>query len=172
MLLNLVPPRRLGNFIGFLFCSSLIAYALYLQYYEFQVPCPLCILQRVLVIGMGLVFLLAALHHPKGWGARAYALLLTLIGLGGAGVAARHVWIQHLPPAEVPVCGPGLEYMLETMPWAKALATVLHGSGECAEAGWRFLGLTIPGWTLLCFLGLVVYAILLVYKEETRRRAR
>ena len=34
----------------------------------------------------------------------------------GAGIAGRHVWLQHLPPDQVPACGPGLSYMVESMP--------------------------------------------------------
>ncbi|WP_137936608.1 disulfide bond formation protein B [Chitinivorax sp. B] len=169
MLLKLIPSRRLGNALGFLFCAGLIGYALYLQYFQFQVPCPLCILQRVAVIAMGVMFLLAAVFHPKGkLGAKLWAALIMLPGLVGLGIAGRHVYIQNLPPELVPSCGPGLEFMLETMPWSAALAKVLHGSGECAEAGWRFLGLTIPSWTMVCFAGLIVYTLLVVYKDLKR----
>jgi len=76
------------------------------------------------------------------------------IAIVGAGIAARHVWLQHLPPDQVPECGPGLNYMLQSFPFSKALSMVLKGSGECAKVGWRFLGLSIPQWTLLFFIGL------------------
>ncbi|MBB5018982.1 disulfide bond formation protein DsbB [Chitinivorax tropicus] len=166
MLLKLIPSRRLGNFLGFLVCAGLIGYALYLQYYQFQVPCPLCILQRIAVIVMGVMFLLASVFHPKGqMGAKIWGGLIAIPGLLGLGVAARHLYIQSLPPDKVPACGPGLEYMLETMPWASALAKALRGSGECAEASWRLLGLTIPGWMAVCFVGLLTYTILVVYKD-------
>jgi disulfide bond formation protein DsbB len=70
----------------------------------------------------------------------------------GAAVAGRHVWMQHLPPGEVPECGPGLSYLLETAPFLDVLKTVLLGDGNCAEVQWSFLGLSMPGWTLLWFL--------------------
>ncbi|MBI1966112.1 MAG: disulfide bond formation protein B, partial [Betaproteobacteria bacterium] len=38
---------RLGYAAGFLACAGLIGFALYLQYFEYQEPCPLCMLQRV-----------------------------------------------------------------------------------------------------------------------------
>ena len=38
----------------------------------------------------------------------------------------------------------GLNYMIETMPLSDVLSKVFTGSGECAEAGWYFLGLAIP----------------------------
>ena len=160
--MNLPPPlasRRLAAFLGALACAALIAFALYLQYQQGEDPCPLCIFQRVAVIATGLVFLLAALHGPGNRGARGYAALLLLTtGVGGA-IAARHVWIQHLPKDQVPACGPGLSYLIDTFPLVDMLRKVLTGSGECATIGWTFLTLSIPEWTLLCFIALAVWAV-------------
>jgi disulfide bond formation protein DsbB len=39
------------------------------------------------------------------------------------------------------------------------LQKVLAGSGECAEVGWRFLGLSIAGWSLVWFVALAAFAI-------------
>jgi len=94
----------------------LFAFALYLQYYEFQNPCPLCILQRVAFIGLAAVFLVGGDPRAGRTGARIYSSLLVLIALVGAGIAVRHVWLQHLPKDRVPECGPGLEYMLNRFP--------------------------------------------------------
>jgi disulfide bond formation protein DsbB len=44
--------------------------------------------------------------------------------------------------------------MLETAPFLEVLKTVLLGDGNCAEVSWTFLGLSMPAWTLLWFLGL------------------
>jgi len=93
--------------------------------------------------------LLAALHNPAGWGQKVYASLCALAAIGGGAIAVRHVWLQHLPPEEVPACGPSLEYMLETLPFSETLNLVLMGDGNCAETLWTFLGLTIPEQTLI-----------------------
>jgi disulfide bond formation protein DsbB len=63
------------------------------------------------------------------------------------------------PKNQVPECGPGLEYMLQKFPLSKALDKILAGSGECAETGWSFLGLTIAGWSLAWFVVLGVFAV-------------
>jgi protein dithiol:quinone oxidoreductase len=52
----------------------------------------------------------------------------------------------------VPACGPDLKYMMSKFPLAEVIGKVLSGSGECAEAGWTFLGLTIAGWSLAWFV--------------------
>ena len=150
---------------GALFASGLMGFGLFLQYVKHQDPCPLCMVQRVIFIAILAVFALAALHGPKRIGARVYAALITLLSLSGAGVAARHIWIQNLPKDQVPACGPGLDYMLETMPMADVLKELMHGSGECAAKGWTFLVLGIPEWSLLCYLALGAWAVLIASRK-------
>ena len=144
-----LPSRRIANFAGFLVCAGLMGFALFAQYVLLLEPCPLCVFQRVAVISIGIVFLVAALHNPSGVGRIIYGLLLTVLAVGGATVAARHAWLQQLPPDKVPSCGPGLDYMLETLPFTQVLSKVFRGSGECAEIVWQFLGLSMPGWVLV-----------------------
>lgn len=154
---------RVGYALGFVICAALLAFALYLQYFEEQDPCPLCILQRVAFMAMMAVFAVAALHGPRKRAAIVYTAILLVVAGIGAAIAGRQVWLQHLPASQVPACGPGLSYMLERFPLSQALQKILAGSGECAEAGWRFLGLTIAGWSLTWFvlLGLVAIAVAL-----------
>jgi disulfide bond formation protein DsbB len=162
--------RHLSNrwlyLAGFLFACSLMGFGLFLQYVKHQEPCPLCMVQRVIFIAILAVFALAAVHGPARVGERLYAALTVLLSLSGIGVAARHIWIQNLPKDQVPACGPGLDYMLETMPMARVLKELLHGSGECAEKGWSFLALGIPEWSLLCYLALGVWAVLIAVRKQ------
>ncbi len=158
--------RRTIYLLGFLACAGLIAFALYLQHKLGEDPCALCIFQRVAVIALGVVFLLGALHNPGVRGNRIYASLGLITTLAGGGIAARHVWLQHLPQDQVPECGPGLSYLMETQPWLQVFQNVLQGSGECAEVGWTFLRLSIPEWTLLCFL---LFAVMAMFQFRNRR---
>ena len=144
--------RRSLYLIGFLVCVGLLAGALYFEHVLGLEPCPLCIFQRLFFIGIGILCLSAFIHNARGWGNQLYAGLGCLLAIGGGAVSARHVWLQHLPPELVPDCGPGLSYMFETFPLTRALEMVLAGSGECAEVSWRFLGLTMPAWTLIIFV--------------------
>ena len=164
---SLFTGRRLPYLLGALFCAGLIAFALHLQYQLGEDPCPLCIFQRVAVIASGVVFLLAALHGPGQAGARAYALLLLITNGIGAAIATRQVWIQHLPKDQLPECGPGLSYLMDTFPLLAVLRKVLSGSGECAAVGWTLLGMSIAEWTLLCFIGMALWGLWL-----GRRRTR
>lgn len=149
--------RRAANFIGVIACGLLLGYAYYLQYFQHLEPCPLCIFQRVAVFALGVVFLVAGLHNPARIGARVYALLTGLTAAAGIAVAARHVYIQSLPPGQVPACGATLDYMLEVFPLMQVIRTVLTGSGECGVVDWRFLGLSMPWWVLICLLVLGIF---------------
>ena len=145
-----------------------MAYALYNQYVEFLEPCPLCIFQRVAFIWMGVFALLAVLQNPAGWGRKLYSWLIVLGAVFGAAVAGRHIWLQSLPPGDVPECGPGLNYMLDNFPLTEVLSTVLNGSGSCAEVSWNFMGLSMPMWTMVWYIGLGVVALWAGYKAIKR----
>ncbi len=145
-------PRRAANFLALAVIAGLLAYGYYLQTARGIQPCPLCIVQRVTFMGLGVIFLIAALHNPRRWGRFVYALLILLVAGFGAGVAIRHLYLQHLPPDLVPSCGPGLGYILQNFAPGQAIPLILRGSGDCAAIHWRFLGLTIPGWTLVMFV--------------------
>ena len=115
-------------------------------------PCPLCIFQRVGLIAMGLIALIAFIHNPiSNAMKRGYALLAAVAIGWSVAVAARHVWLQHLPPDKVPSCGPGLNYLVDALPFNAVLKEVLSGSGECAVIDWTFLGQSLPFWSLIYF---------------------
>jgi disulfide bond formation protein DsbB len=160
-----LPRRRLGYLLGFIVCAALMAFALYLQFGLDLEPCPLCTLQRVAVIAMGIVFLVAAVHNPGRAGATIYALMQLVLGGVGAALAARQVWLQSLPKDQVPACGMSLNYMLDTLPLTETLRKVFEGSGECAEKAWEFLHLSIAAWTLVFFIAMIVASFALIRRD-------
>jgi disulfide bond formation protein DsbB len=148
-------------------CFGFLAYALYVQYGMFMMPCPLCILQRVAFLAMGVGFLLgAATGRRMGW-RKASAVLTALFAALGAGIAGWHLRMQHLPPNEVPSCsGMDIGYMLDAFPLQKVIEKVFTGSGECAVVDWTFLGISMPGWTLVWY---VVLGIAVLWAGFRRR---
>ena len=144
-----VPLRRLVNLVGFALCAALIGYALYSQFRLGLEPCPLCIFQRIGVALLGVVFLAATLHHPRGRGRYLYALAIGVVALATLLVAARHLYVQSLPPGTLPSCGAPLSVLLKFTPVWEVVRKVLTGSGECAVVNWRFLGLSMPVWVLI-----------------------
>ncbi len=147
--------------LGFLACAGGLGFAYLLEYAFGLAPCPLCILQRVAMLATGLGFLAGAAHNPAAWGRWVYSLL-ALLGAGvGVAIAGRHVWLQHLPADQVPACGPPLDYMLEILPFTEVMRVVLRGDADCAKVDAAFLGLSLPAWTLIAFVVIAIYALIL-----------
>ncbi len=144
---------------------ALIGVALVLQHFVGLAPCPLCIFQRMAYFAVGIFALLAAWRAPRG-GARWFGVLVLLSALVGAGVAGRHVWLQMNP--QVMSCGPGLETMLESFPLTDVLPMVFRGSGDCSEAAWTLLGLTIADWSLIWFVVLSAVTVILLRRPSRR----
>lgn len=159
MLERLVGWRRPLNLVGAATCAVLLVFAYYLQFAHDMEPCPLCVFQRIGFFVLGGAFLSAGVHTPHRGGTRVYAVVLLAIAAVGSGLAARHIWIQSLPPDQVPACGPGLDYLFETLPLADAVRMVLQGSGECAQVD-RLLGISLPSWSLAGFVALGVAGVL------------
>ncbi len=146
---------RLLNLAGFGACAALLAYALYAQFHLGLEPCPLCIFQRIGLALLGVAFLAAAAHDPRARPARAtYAALIGVAALLTLGVAARHLYVQSLPPGTLPSCGAPLAVLMKFMPVWQLIRKVLTGSGECGLVNWRFLGLAMPAWVLIWALAL------------------
>jgi protein dithiol:quinone oxidoreductase len=160
--------RRWANGAGVAMITGLMSYALYTQHILGLEVCPLCVLQRMIIITLGLVLAVAALHAPRGAGARVYAVLGALVALVGMGVSGWHVRLQNLPPAEVPSCGPGYDYIMDTFGWLEGLSMIFTASGECAEVNWEWLGLSMPAWVFVWFAALGALALIANWSRLSR----
>ena len=165
---NFLTSRQLLLII-WLGTSISIAIALYMQYVMEMIPCALCMTQRVFIIAVGVVALIAWLFRAQQKSLKIYSVIGALLAVLGGSFSARHIWLQSLPEDLVPGCGPSLSYLLETVPLMEALKVLLQGDGNCADVSWSFLGLTIPGWTLVIFVGLFLINILVFYKSFTKK---
>jgi disulfide bond formation protein DsbB len=154
---------RLGYAGILLWCIASLAYALYVQHVMGLDPCPLCILQRMAMMGIAAVAVVG-LVWPKG---RAVVSVLMLAPAGwGIATAARHVWIQNLPPEKVPECGAGFDFMREAFGLWEAIRVAFEGSGDCAEVDWSFVGLSMPAWVLIMFVGLAFAGLIIGFKKQ------
>lgn len=157
----MIIPRHTRS-LNFLICIGCIALlgAAYVMEYGFNMePCKLCMFQRVVFMALAVVALLAALTNPRKIGKALWGMLLVILAGLGIALSWRHLYLQSLPPELVPDCGPPLDYMMDILPLNEVIVSVLNGSGDCAEVSWQFLGLSIPGWTLVAFIMLMLLAI-------------
>ena len=161
-----MPSLRILYSIIFVICASLLGFGLYLEHVVGLEPCPLCIFQRIAYIVIAVISLIGAIHNPQKLFERIYTGLILIASLCGAGIAGRQIWLQHLPEDEIPECGPGLEYMLDTFPFTDALRMILSGSGECAEVQWTFLSFSIAEWSIVCFSGLIITCLTVLLRQK------
>jgi len=149
-------PRRVWLFIA-LACAGLLSFGMYLQHVVGLEPCPMCIVQRYVMVLMGLIALLgAALSGRKtSWGV---GIVLVVLAGSGAYVAARQTWLQWYPP-EVVSCGRDFYGMIETFPLQRAIPMIFKGGGDCSKVDWTFLGGSIANWSFVAFVGLGLLAL-------------
>ena len=164
--MNTFVNSRLFYFSFSIICAALLGFGLYLEHNVGLEPCPLCVFQRIAFICIAIIALIAVIHGPGKVAIWLYSGLIMVTALIGGSIAGRQVWLQHLPADKVPACGPGLDYMLDSFPLGEALKMILSGSGECAEVGWTFMGLSIAEWSLLWFLIFITVTLFSIFYSK------
>ena len=161
--------RMINLLIVAIVLASLAFAIYYLEGILHLEPCPLCMVDRAILAVIGLIALIALIHNSSGTMLWIYTGLGSLFTGLGVAVAVRHIWLQGLPPDQVPECGPDLSYMLDVFPLADVIKKVLSGSGQCAEISWTLFELTIPQQTLLLFILLllmIIFAHIVQIKQQ------
>lgn len=161
-----ITYRRIQTFNALLTLLVLFA-SFYFQYVVGLMPCPLCMMQRVclfLLLGfMGLSF-----HTER----KAHYICLAQVVFASAGLffSLRQLWLQSLPAGNVPACMPGLDILIRYFPLKTVMQSLFWGTGDCAEVTWSFWGISMPGWSALYFLFMVLMGCFLFWR--TRRAIR
>ncbi len=153
---------KTGYLLGFVACFGIVALALVIQTQYALEPCPLCITQRMIFMGLGILFLISAFISPSHLLKKILTMLKVLVAIGGIGVAIRHWYLQANKDSMIADCGVGFDYMFENFPLEKALKLLFRGTGDCAAIDWTFLGLTLPQLALISFTAFAGYAVYLL----------
>jgi disulfide bond formation protein DsbB len=126
-------------------CVALLGVAMYLQHVADMLPCPLCVIQRYLFLGVAIACVLGAVTGAPRLGAS----LGLLSALGGIGVAGKHLYVLANPGFS---CGiDPLQTSLNKIFTAEYLPFMFQADGLCEDALAPFFGLSIPQWALLWF---------------------
>ncbi|NRA41174.1 MAG: disulfide bond formation protein B [Pseudomonadales bacterium] len=151
------------NLISLVIPSLLLGFGYYLQYVKDLEPCPLCMTQRIAFYAVAIISLAALISPKSQFIQHFWAAFGGIFALLGAAVAGRQIWLQSLPEDQIPACGPSFEFIIDRFPLSEAISILLKGTGDCAEKVWSFLGLNIPDWSLLAFIGLaLVFTVKLI----------
>ena len=138
-----------------------IAFAyFYLERTLWLTPCNLCMMQRLAFGLIGFFFLLDAICWPSRPATRFLMRLGKYLSIFfGIGLAARHLYIQSLPADQVPACGFEFYTTLDKNGFWGGLLTAMQGDGDCAARD-LFLGLRIPVWSMMLFIGLLLVCVI------------
>lgn len=145
-------------------CLGLVGVGMELQHLLRLAPCPLCIFQRVLYLVIGGLALLGVLWPVARL---VWSGLIGGLALLGAGVAGYQTWMQAFPELATE-CGyaepNAIERLVDLlgMQWP----SLFLATGFCSSRDWVFLGLSMANWSLLVFIGIVVYAGLLIIRKR------
>ena len=150
---------RLVNFFAMLIVLGLLASAIYLQRAKGLEPCPLCVFQRLIFMGLAGLFFIGWLlpHWPKV--IKGHNVFVILFALAGLVVALRQVWLIQFVTTAIPSCGADFYYMLKHLSFGEFLTEVMQGQGDCSKENWFFLGIGLPAWSALAFLFFMIVGV-------------
>ena len=151
------------DFLIFIACVILLGVAFFMQYIMGLSPCYLCITQRFFIAIIGLFSLVAFIHNR---GPKIYGLIVALSALVGSYFASKQLWLQSLPPEKIPACGPPVDYLFDSFNVSEAIKILIQGDGNCAAVQWTFIGISIPGWSLICFIAIVILSVLKIIRNN------
>ncbi|RRV09100.1 disulfide bond formation protein B [Pseudomonas sp. v388] len=165
----LACTRSLFLFVS-IACALIIGATFYLQRTFGLDPCLLCMLQRIAMIGCGLLGLSAAWHAPGIAGWRRYATSVLLIAAFGAAAAGSQVWLQTATHDQLVPIVARLETVLSALSLHTWLVRLDSEIVFCAEINWSLCGFTLPEWSLLAFTGIMALACYPLFKGSSGRR--
>ncbi len=146
-----------------LFIASLIAImfttALFIEDYYFLMPCPLCNLQRILLIATGICILFTVITTKIKLFTYIFKIFGLLFSALGLCVALRQIYLQYSPPQILKSCNADLTQIMHKYPLLDGLKIILKGTGDCAKIDFTLFGLSLAVWSALCFLFLSVMLI-------------
>ncbi len=163
-LTNLARHWRIGQLVLVLLCVGMMGYALYEQIYHYLMPCLMCVYQRIAVIGFGLASLLGLVWKPSSkTGVLGVAGLQTLAAAEGLYAAGKHIYLQYGPKLQEVSCAAGLPFPVDfNQPGLPEwIPMTFRPVGECNNIDFTLLGVSMPMWVLVGFIGMLAAAWLL-----------
>jgi len=160
-----LPAPRLGFLLlGVAGCGLFLGGAL-LGNMLHLAACPLCILQRMVYLSLGVVGLLGAVLVRGTLSRRLAGLALAVVAGTGAFIAAYQSWIQHHP--EAPSCVADSPWWESFVYWAgEKFPSLFLSSGMCSDPGFKLFGLSIAEYSLLIFSGFLLAAVVQILRKR------
>lgn len=161
-----IPPLSRRPLTGLLAASGIFCFVagVILSNFAHLAACPLCILQRMAYLLIGLVGITSLALSRGRFGFTLGALVTTLIAGTGAFIAGYQSWLQHHP--EAPSCAATSPWWENFVYWAGEQAPYFFlSSGMCSDPGFVLFGLSIAEYSLLIFSGMVVIGLFVATRK-------
>ncbi|MEK1835063.1 disulfide bond formation protein B [Pseudomonas sp. NPDC089918] len=143
-------------FMVFIAGALALGVSYHLEYVVGLKPCGLCLLQRVCLALLTGVCLTASVQGPGRFGSFLYWLLGLFCSLAGTITAWRQVVLQSDPVHQLSTCSPDLADLFASTPWLCVVQRMFKGTADCAEISWTLFDLSIPEWSLLFFVAMMI----------------
>lgn len=161
---------RLISLIGLLICAAVLGAAEYLEHTYMLATCPLCILQRIVFLALGIVFLAGTILKINGRLGYLYLIVCSIFTLIGTAIATRQFWLQYFAPPQKLSCAASLSHLVDIYPFLEALKVALAGTGECAKVDFTIFTISIAGWSLFLFGSMFILTLYLLYRYTQRSK--
>jgi disulfide bond formation protein DsbB len=156
------------SLLVFLLCGFLLAVALFLQHIGVDgihyPPCPLCILQRIGFLLVGISCLCAYLFSRLRF---TFNLLAWFASLFGLSIALRHAYVIAYPQIS---CGlDPLEVFINQFQIVQLFSFFFKADGFCSMPLPPIFGLSVPNWSLISFVFLMMYLSVCLFRKQGLR---
>ncbi len=161
---RLIQTPRFPFIAALIIACSLFVGALYLGNVLRLAACPLCILQRMACLAIGLTALLGIITGTQRWGRIVSALLMLASAGAGAFVAGYQTYIQRIA-TDVQCSGDAAWWEL-LVDWAGEKAPRLfQANGLCSDPAWKLFGLSLAEYGLLWFMALCLLSLYALWRR-------
>lgn len=156
---------RLPFVVSLILGIGLVSAAVILAQLLRLAACPLCILQRMLYLGLSAAAVLGLITIRNRFLNALSALLMAAFSAAGVFVAGYQTYLQRF--AQDTQCSGAMAWWEVLVDWAgEKLPLLFQASGLCSEPGWKLLGLSIAEWSLVSFCLLTLIALFALLRRR------
>lgn len=142
--------------------------ALFIENKYLLSPCPLCMLQRIVLICLGCLFLFGCIFSFKTALRYVYSGAILFISIIGFAIATRQFWLQYYAKSQLLSCSASLQYLIEQHPLLDALKVALTGSADCAKIDFTILTISLAGLSTILFGLFAILTLYVIYAQKKR----
>ncbi len=165
---NIFPPsKKIINLFASIILIALIVIAILMEIFLELKPCATCLIQRVIFAILALLFLIASVTFKYKKTYFTMHSMISGLSLTGMILAIRQSYFQ-LYPDPLATCGIPFEYVLNSYPVLDIIKHIFNNSNNCQEVQWMLFGLSLPMWTIFCFLFFLVLSIYLIKNKAQK----